>query len=427
MSKENVYRFQLQVEAMRFSFGWLVAANLVGCLMAILLIRPEWGQFLGVLTYGRWMPLHMEWHLYGWCSLPLVGLFLREFVSGDSGGIGDVRLALVIWSIGLFAGGIAFLVGISSGKLFLGWHGWTRAFFPLCLCIVWSILATNWLRSLKDCGAGKTRMAFRAVLLLALACVPLALYMSASRNIYPPVNPRSGGATGHSLLVSSLGIVFLFGLVPYILGRRRRASQWFPAFWSLLGFSFLVYLFIQHGSVANTATDQIAGLGILLIMVPALIGYIRLWEWPAGAGPWLAAFLFWWGLLTLNGWITFLPGILGTLKFTNALVAHAHLAMAGMITALNFLILSALAEREGDSPGSVFGGRIPFIVWNGACILMVCVLFIQGIREGRDPGALFGKDALTSLIYFIRAGSGLLMLGASVAWLVSACRNKSWV
>lgn len=409
---------------MRFSFGWLVAANLVGCLMAVLLLRPEWGQCLGVLTYGRWMPLHMEWNLYGWCSLPLVGLFLREFVSSESGGIFDVRLALVIWSIGLFSGGMAFLAGISSGKLFLGWHGWTRAFFPLCLCIVWSILATHWLRSLRDPGIGRTRTVLRIVVLIALACVPLALYISASRDIYPPVNPRSGGATGHSLLVSSLGILFVFALVPYILGRTRRSSRWYPAYWILLGFSFLVYLFIQHGSVANTGHDQIAGLGILLIMVPALIGYLRLWEWPAGAGPWLAAFLVWWGLLTLNGWVTFLPGILGTLKFTNALVAHAHLAMAGMITAFNFLILSALAERARDEMHPIFGGRAPFILWNGACLLMVLVLLLQGIREGRDPSVLFGPDPVTQMIYLVRAGCGVLMLTASITWLRNAWLDK---
>jgi cytochrome c oxidase cbb3-type subunit 1 len=421
-----VFSIQLQVEAMRFSFGWLALANLVGCLMAVLLIHPELGRFLGSLTYGRWMPLHMEWQLYGWCSLPLVGLFLKEFVTDKGGGISDVRFVLLVWSVGLLAGGVAFLAGISSGKLFLSWHGWARSFFPLCLCLAWSVLATNWLRDLRNPNVDTARKIMRVVLLLSLACVPLALYMSASRDIYPPVNPRSGGATGHSLLISSLGILGLFGLFPYILGRSRKRSFWYPAYWGFLGLSLFVYLLIQHGSVANTATDQIAGLGILLIMVPALIGYLRLWEWPTGAKPWLAAFLFWWALLTVNGWITFLPGILVSLKFTNGLVAHAHLAMAGMITCLNFLILSALAERSESSEKTIFGGWVPFVLWNGACLVMVVILFLQGLREGSHPSVLFGVDSMTNFIYFVRAGAGVVMLLASLEWLKKAWFNKGW-
>jgi cytochrome c oxidase cbb3-type subunit 1 len=427
MSRETPFEYRLQVEAMRFSFFWLVAANLVGCLMAILLIRPEIGQALGALSYGRWMPLHMEWHLYGWCSLPLVALLLKEFIEKKSGGLPDVRFSLVVWSLGLLAGGVAFLSGVSSGKLFLGWHGWTRALFPLCLCLVWSVLATNWMRSLRDPQPDQFRRILRGLILAALACVPLALYMSASRDIYPPVNPRSGGATGHSLLVSSLGILFLFGLVPYLLGRKRRTSALFFLYWACLGASFLIYLLIQHGSVANTRSDQIAGLGFLLVMVPALIGYLRLWDWPAGAYPWLVTFLVWWALLTINGWITFLPGVLVSLKFTNGLVAHAHLAMAGMVTSFNFLILSSLAERQATRPAPVFGGWGPFLLWNGGCLAMVGILLYQGVREGHNPGVLFGGDSLTGLVYFVRAGAGFVMLAASVEWFWKAWKDKQWV
>jgi cytochrome c oxidase cbb3-type subunit 1 len=54
------------------ALGWLVAANSVGVLLATLLLFPAAGDWLGALTYGRWMAVHTNWQLYGWCSLPLI-------------------------------------------------------------------------------------------------------------------------------------------------------------------------------------------------------------------------------------------------------------------------------------------------------------------------------------------------------------------
>ena len=150
---------------------------------------------------------------------------------------------------------------------------------------------------------------------------------------------------------------------------------------------------------------------------------MRLWRWPAGTSAWVGAFLAWWISLTLNGWLTFLPGLLDRLKFTNALVAHAHLAMAGMVTALGMVLLGSLHD-PGDSGRTIAGGRHNFILWNGACLLMVAVLFLQGWREGGAPGTLFGSDTLTTVAYSLRLLAGIAMLAASVAWLRQALRKE---
>ena len=42
----------------------------------LLLVHPQLGDALGEYTYGRWAALHLNWQLYGWCSLPLVGVLL---------------------------------------------------------------------------------------------------------------------------------------------------------------------------------------------------------------------------------------------------------------------------------------------------------------------------------------------------------------
>ena len=38
--------------------------------LSLLLLWPGLGDLFAPLTYGRWMPLHMNWQLYGWTALP---------------------------------------------------------------------------------------------------------------------------------------------------------------------------------------------------------------------------------------------------------------------------------------------------------------------------------------------------------------------
>ena len=420
MNSEPSVAPRLQREVMVFSFGWMLAANLVGVLLALLLVFPGLGNLLGPLTYGRWMPLHMEWHLYGWCSLPLVGLLLKEFVTGGKDALADVRFALAAWSLGLLVGGLGYLGGHASGKLFLSWSGLSRMFFPISIYLVWSVLATNWTR--RRTG-NQYRRILQGLVLAGLAFIPIVMFLSSSRSVYPPVNPESGGATGHSLLASTLGLMGIFAMVPLILGRASKSRRLLLVFWAAYALLWTVYLLIHHGNASNLELNQIFGLGSLVLIVPVFVAYIHSWEWPTGANAWVVAFMAWWALLTLNGWFTFLPGWLDHLKFTNALVAHAHLAMAGMATAFSFIILASLGESKGRGE-SILGGRRSFWLWNLACLLMVLVLFLQGWREGVDESVLFGRNLLTGLVYWVRLLCGLGMATASVGWLALSWKRE---
>jgi len=413
---------------MRFSFLWLVLTNFVGVLLAVLLVFPEISGALGSLTYGRWMPLHMEWHLYGWCSLPLLGLLMKEFLSRSEYGLSETRFILVVWSIGLLVGGGTFLTGHASGKLFLSWHGFSRVFFPMTLCLAWSVMATAWMRGWRGgCGAsGKAVEYFRGAILLVLATVPLTLYYASSRTVYPPVNPHSGGATGHSLMASSLGILGLFGVVPFFLRLEPRSRPFILLYWIPYALCWMAYLLIRHGSVSNEGIDQMAGLGLLVVLTPLLIVYYTCWRWPAGTSPWLWAFFGWWALLVVSGWVTFLPGVLDLIKFTNGMVAHAHLAMAGMITAFNFVILASIRGCHSEGNVGCFAGWRPFVVWNTGTLLMVLTLLAQGWREGANPGVLFGGSDLTRALYAGRLLIGILMSAASILWLKTAWR-RAWI
>ncbi len=104
------------------SLFWLVFANAVGVLLAILLLAPALNRQLGEWTYGRWMMVHMNLELYGWASLPLVAFFFRVYGADRGLAAKWGRPVLWVWSAALGVGAFSWLSGHSSGKL-LSRHG----------------------------------------------------------------------------------------------------------------------------------------------------------------------------------------------------------------------------------------------------------------------------------------------------------------
>jgi len=388
--------------------GWLVAANLVGVGLALVLVWPGLGSWLGPLSYGRWVPVHLNAQLYGWCSLPLVGALMAAcLVPRHPGALSHARLALAVWSLVLAGGAVTWLSGHTSGKLFLDWSGWSRVALGLAMCLLWTYLATHLWWGRERSSTGRWRVAATSV--AVLLGVPVALFWSAGREVYPAVNPHSGGATGAALLGSTLGIVVVFGMLPILLGQARRwRTGWF---WWALAASLLVFMVIDHGSVSHHDPVQILALGLLLCWIPGLWLYGRAWAWSAGSRPWLFAAGGWWALLLASGWVSFLPGVSESWKFTNALVAHAHLAMAGLVTAVNFVVLNEL------HPARPVGRLAVFWAWQTGAAVHVVLLLGLGLVEAERPTDLWTSVPCTQAVYLGRALAGAVMAGASVqAW-----------
>jgi cytochrome c oxidase cbb3-type subunit 1 len=416
------------------SLFWLVAANLVGLLLATELLYPAIGDALAPLTYGRWMPLHLDWQLYGWCSLPLVGALVAWFSPPSPFDLRPsafppslvtghwslatpqraLRTALALWSIALAAGGLSWLLGETSGKLFLDWHGWARPLLPLAMSVLWTVLASlAWWHHTRFSRTGLTaRIAF----LLVLLAIPAALYWSAGDDVYPSVNPDSGGATGASLLGSTLGIIAIFGLLPAFLGIRatnthRSAHR---AFWAFFAFSCAAFAAIDHGHASHHAAGQIIGLAVLLGWLPLTWIYFRRFDWTPATRPWLVAAFGWWTLLVITGLITFLPGYSEQFKFTHGLVAHAHLAMAGLVTSVHVAILNELRPARPLRTG--------FVLWQSACALYVTAMLILGSQESAHAAELFRSESWTQALLTLRLLAGLAMTAASLRWLREAFR-----
>ncbi|MDA0765280.1 MAG: hypothetical protein O3A92_00450 [Verrucomicrobia bacterium] len=388
--------------ALRHAFFWLVAANAVGFLLALLLVAPTGGGLLGTWTYGRWMPLHLNLHLFGWTSLPLVAWLFRLY-GVDAIGLTSWGLtAIWAWSAALLAGSLAWLDGQTSGKIFLDWSGRSLGFFLGAMVLLWGVLAAAWFRGRR----GKAHL----LGLLALGAVPVLLALAARPEVYPPVNPESGGPTGASLLGSSLSVVFLLLLVPRSLGRRRAEGAGRESlYWIVFGLQLAAVPFLERTVISHREPSQWIGLGLLLAWIALLPIFYRRYSWSPLERRWLSASLAWLALLILTGWLTFLPGLLDAAKFTNVLVAHAHFAMAGFTS--TFLLFLAVVLTGGTRPLAT-----GFWWWNGATLGYVVLMASAGLFEAADPAWILHPNPTKTSLYTLRLLCGLVLLIVSARW-----------
>lgn len=98
---------------------WLAVANIIGVWLAIVLLIPSAGGCLGEWTYGRWMPVHLNFQLYGWLNMPLVAWLLKLYRADQPPYARWSVAALWMWGLALILGAASWLSGHSTGKLFL--------------------------------------------------------------------------------------------------------------------------------------------------------------------------------------------------------------------------------------------------------------------------------------------------------------------
>jgi cytochrome c oxidase cbb3-type subunit I len=398
------------------SLAWLFVANLTGVWLAVLLLYPAAGSWLGEWSYGRWTPVHLNFQLYGWMALPLVAWAIRIY-RADRGAIATwSRTALILWSLALTIGAVYWLNGYSSGKLFLDWTGYARVLFPLAIVFLWLVLAAGYKHAWHEPENRSTLIRTAKLLGLAvLLLVPLVIYLASDPSTYPAINPDTGGPTGASQLESTLVIVLILFLLPYgLTSRKTTGRNWIAAAWVVLAIEAVFCLELGRSDVSHHLPVQIIGLGSLLIWVVLVPAYFSAFEWPTRTRFWRMAVLGYWVLLVPTGWAFFLPGILDRLKFTDALVGHSILAMAGFVSSLLILILAVLLDEDGQ----VFNARWPFIAWHGATLAYVILFFFTGWKEGGDPSFTIVPGPDRNLIYAVRLVLGIAMTAASAYWLV---------
>lgn len=398
------------------AFLWLVIGNAIGVMLALLLLVPSLNAVLGEWTYGRWMMVHVNILLYGWCSLPMLGWLFRIYGS-DRGPLAPwCRPVLWAWSTSLLIGSTTWLAGHSSGKLFLDWSGYARYAFPAAMLTLWLLLAGSLAVARNSPRTPWSAHAVKIIGLAILLAVPFAIYIASGPGLYPAINPATGGPTGESQLESSLGVVAILLLVPFGVASRKPGRRW-PLTVSVIVFAAesLLCLTMSRGDVSHHAPSQYLSLGSLLVWLPLVPAYYATFQWHDNTRPWRTALLWWWGFLVVSGWIMFLPGVLDHFKFTDGLVGHSLIAVAGFLTALLALVLVQLL----GSDGWILTRRWSFHMWNSSVLTYVVLMLIAGWIEGNDPAFTVVLGVTRNSLYSLRLVSGILMLISSAEWLIA--------
>ena len=396
------------------SLAWLVFANCIGVWIAILLLYPGAGNWIAPLSYGRWMPAHMDLELYGWTSLPLVGWAIRVY-RADRGRIAPwSKAALALWSVALALGTMSWLSGHTTGKLFLDWTGYVRVFFPLSILFLWGVLLLALVREWRGNLDSAIALAAKLAGLVVLLIVPFLIYIACSPNVYPPVNPATGGPTGASQLESVLVTVLILFLVPYgVTQRNQKPARWLKICWIVFALESILCISLGRYDASNSNPAQYWGLATVMVWAPLLPKYYGAFEWRPAARIWLWATYGWWAMLLVTGWIIFLPGVLDRFKFTDGLVGHSLMAMAGFVTTLLILMLVMMLGDDGE----IFGSRWAFWAWQLGTFVYVVIMFYAGWIEGVHPAFTMVPGPLRNAIYWLRLLVGLAMTAGSINWL----------
>jgi cytochrome c oxidase cbb3-type subunit 1 len=402
------------IAAIRHGLAWLVVGNAIGVMIAILLLFPQLNSVLGEWTYGRWMMVHMNTALFGWCSLPLVALLFRTFRAEEGVPAVWCRPVVWLWSASLLVGSVSWLQGYSSGKLFLDWTGYARVFFCLSLFVLWLLLAWAFL-IVRDSVVARTA---KGAALITLLGVPIAIFFASSPGVYPALNPESGGPTGASQLESTLGIVLILLALPFAMSRRSSSShRIFRVAWIAFLFEVTLCAALGRTDAGNHSPAQYLSLTSVLIWLVLIPRYYGAFIWNPASARWRTAFLWWWGGIVVTGWLSFLPGSLDHAKFTDILVGHSLAAVAGFLTAL---ILFVIAELLGERHAWIVNRSWSFHAWNIGVLAYVLVMFAAGRLEGKDPAFTIVPGIARNILYTIRLLTGIAMLAGSVEWLVSS-------
>lgn len=400
------------------SLSWLVFANAIGVLLAVLLLVPSLNPLLGEWTYGRWMMVHTNLELYGWASLPLVGFLIRSF-GADRGSFAQwCRPVLWVWSAALAVGTFSWLSGHSSGKLFLDWSGYARVLFPVSLLALWLLLVFASVAGRHE-QIGIVAKIAKIVALVVLFAVPFLIYAKSGPGAYPSVNPDTGGPTGTSQLESSLAIVALLLVVPFGITRRDPSKRRIViASWFALAAEISLCALMDRGDISHRLPSQYLSLASLLVWLPLIPAYFSAFKWRAETRMWRKAQMVWWGALVITGWLFFLPGVLDRFKFTDGLVGHSFVAMAGFASSL---LIMVMIHMLGEG-GWIFNSRRSFWMWNMSVAAYAVLMTIAGYFEASDPAFTIVPGVARNTLYVLRLITGLAMLIASSEWLRDATK-----
>jgi cbb3-type cytochrome c oxidase subunit I len=327
---------------------WFVVFALGGFILASWMIAPDLFLYKNVswLVFSRVRPVHTNGMIFGFVGSALMGaiyyyvphLSRTPLYSRSLG-----RISLWIWNIGVAAGSITLLLGLSQGREY------AEYIWPIDVLILigWAITFYNLLKTVQ---AREEKILYVSIW-YAFAAMIFTFWIYFFGNAV--WNPRTGSIWGipdgvlawfygHGivgLFLTPLAVALSYYVIPIVSGGPLFSHTLsLVGFWSILIF----YPHIGAHHLLQTPVPDwlkvVAVTGSVGMLLPVLIVLTNLWLTVKGklstlhgsvGGKWIFAGLVWYLIVCLQGPFQALPIVQRITHLTNWVIGHSHIAVLG--------------------------------------------------------------------------------------------------
>ncbi len=416
--------------------GLLLAATF-GLIVATKFSAPEFLGDSSVTSWGRLRFAHVQGILYAWLMNGFIAFTYYAVPTLSGRAVLSRTLGWVIfyvWNIGVVLLGWTFvLIGYSQSV------EWGE--FPVVVDVVTVVaflaLGAQFLVPYLRRPRGRLYVSSWYTL-LALTFTPAAFVIG---QFFPEyLTPGAMGAVlsglwihdAVGLLVTPLSLAIAYYVIPATTGRPI-----FSHFMSMVGFWTLVFFYPLNGihhyvfSPIPMGAQKVAimasvfmGIGVVIVVTNLLAslrgnGYLTFWDVPLRF-VWTGIVFYL--LVSLQGAFQASMRVQEQIHFSDWVIAHSHLAMAGFAS---FIIIGGLLHAWPNVSGRTVNGRVANVAyWVATTGLVTMVLYLTIIGLQQADAWMSGAPWIESVVvsktgWLVRTLSGTALFASFVLLIVA--------
>jgi cytochrome c oxidase cbb3-type subunit 1 len=408
------------------SIVWLLLGSVFGVIASVKLHLPDWLVQDAVLTFGRIRPAHLNVVAYGWASMAGIGvgvwLIPRLFKTALVGG-GYTVAGAVFWNVGMVAGTISILAGLSDGLEWLEFP-WQ---VDIALVIGGALAAVPLILTLLQKRVGHLYVS-AWYLIAALVWFPMLFVTANVPNLFGGVEQAMlNWWFAHNVLglwMTPLGLAAAYYFIPKIIGKPIYAyGLSLIGFWALALFYSQVGLHHLIGGPIPTWAITISIVHSVMMIIPVIavainhhmtmMGSFKLMvHSPTLRFVVLGAMMY--TFASLQGSMQALRSVNTITHFTHYTVAHAHMGVYGFLSFVLFgsmyFIMPRLLRWEWPYPWAIsLHFWLVFIGWGVYFLPLSVGGWLQGLAMLDASRPFMESVALTQPYLIARSVGGSLM------------------
>jgi cbb3-type cytochrome c oxidase subunit I len=415
---------------------WFVVGAFYGIVSAIHLVAPEFFNNIGVFTFGRTRPMHVNTMIYGFVSCALVGFSLYAV---------PALLKTRLWSerLGWFSF-VCWTTTVASGMTFLFGYTHGRAYAEYLSVFDW-LLVLSILGLLLNMIMTVTRRRENTLYVSVWYVFGMLLWTSA---VYPIGNVMWTSAGALPGLLDSIFLWYyahdLVGLLltPLALGAayfvvpRVTKTPIYSHTLSLVGFFSLVAIYSHIGGHHLLQTPipawlkNVSVVDSMMMFIPVFVVLANLWMtargkfgmlWNDLPGRFVLVGTLWYLVTCTQGPLQSLPSVQQVTHFTNWTIGHSHIAVLGFS---GFIAIGAMLHVLPMVTGREIYSRRLMNIQFGLVMFGLTGFFLVLTAVGLIQGQswLNGEDVYKTLPQMrpymaLRAMLGVLIISGTVVGL----------